>query len=120
MLPDYLDAPVFDEETALTLFENDRELLDEVLMLFRSTTRRLYQELLSSLAAGDFETLVRSAHSLKGAAANVAAERIRVVSQALELAARSARENGVLAEFDEFLAAIDEQIDVFNSSFESA
>ena len=50
----------------------------------------------------------------------MAAERIRVVSQALELAARSARENGVLAEFDEFLAAIDEQIDVFNSSFESA
>ncbi len=120
MLPDYLDAPVFDEATALALFEDDRELLEEVVALFRTTARRLHQELAASLEAGDLETLVRTAHSLKGASANLAAERIRAVSEALEELGRDARKSGEGVEFDEFLTAIDQEIDMFESMFDNA
>ncbi|MCA8963004.1 MAG: Hpt domain-containing protein [Planctomycetes bacterium] len=122
MIPHYQDLPVFDEETALGLFEHDRELLDEVVALFRSSARRLLAEIEEFDAAGpeQREELVRSAHSLKGAAANVAAERIRCLAAALEKAGRQSLGIPAAVDFTAFIESLRTEISVFDSQFECA
>ncbi len=84
MLPDLDGVPLFDRAQALELLEQDGELLEEVLDIFLSSTGGLLAELCSEVEGENAEEVTCLAHSIKGGAASVCAERIRVLAHVLE------------------------------------
>ena len=79
--------PAFDVEAALERVDGDRELLLEILGLFREQAEPTRDMIGSALAARDGAALERAAHSLKGSAANVSALEVQGTALALEHAA---------------------------------
>ncbi|HEV8000381.1 MAG TPA: response regulator [Planctomycetaceae bacterium] len=77
------ERPVFDRETALERINGEEQLLDEVIQLFLSDAPSRLAEVRASLEQGDPKRLQIAAHSLKGAAGYVGAE--RTSAQALKL-----------------------------------
>ncbi len=71
-------------EQALSQFEDDRELLLEVVEIFVETIPELLQDLQKASEAADADAIAAVAHSIKGAAANICAEPIRASAAALE------------------------------------
>lgn len=106
MLPDLPHLPVFDEERALQLLDGDRELLEDVLDLFQTTSRRLLEEIEEARTAGDREALRKSAHSLKGAAANICATRVQEVARTLEECCSGASDD----DLDALVSLLGEQV----------
>ena len=68
---------------------DDAELVREVVDEFLSDIPRQIEKLKGALAAGDHRAAERQAHSIKGAAANVAAEALRAVASAMEEAGKA-------------------------------
>jgi len=66
----------------------DRELLKEVLEIFLEDSEPTCEEIARAVEAADREALEASAHALKGACANVSAERARAAAAELEEMAR--------------------------------
>lgn len=77
------EEPV-DWDLALRRVAGDRELLRQVLEAFREEVPRRLAELKTALAAGDVKTVHHTAHTLKGAAASIAAARAVAVAWRLE------------------------------------
>ncbi len=73
-----------DLELALDEFENDRELLMEVIEGFLQTTAAQLEKIRSAIAAGDAETVRKEAHAIKGGAANLCAEELSGIAKELE------------------------------------
>ena len=63
----------FDIDTALKRVEGDRELLDEIVRIFSDECPKTMAEIQNAIRAADRPALERTAHSLKGAAANLCA-----------------------------------------------
>ncbi|MBI9085731.1 MAG: response regulator [Desulfobacterales bacterium] len=78
----------FDPEELLAGVENDRGLLKEMVNLFMETAPGLLTAIGRAAASGDAEALERSAHALKGAAANFFAHDAVAAAQWLEQAGR--------------------------------
>jgi PAS domain S-box-containing protein len=74
---------VFARQTALDRFDGEEQLFEEVVELFVSDVSNRMAEMRTSLEQGDPKRLQNAAHSLKGAAGYVGAE--RVAAQALKL-----------------------------------
>ena len=68
--------------------DDDRELLIEILGLFREQAATSSGLIRDAVAGQDGPALERAAHSLKGAAANISAEPVREASLHLEQAGR--------------------------------
>jgi CheY-like chemotaxis protein len=79
----HCDQPV-DWELALRRVAGDRELLRQVLEAFREEVPRRLEELRAALAAQDAPTVHHTAHTLKGAAASIAAARAVAAAWRLE------------------------------------
>ena len=79
--------PAFDAPSALERVDGDRELLAEILGLFREQAEPTRDVIGSALAARDGAALERAAHSLKGSAANVSALEVQETALRLEHAA---------------------------------
>jgi len=77
------DPAVFARQTALDRFDGEEQLFEEVVELFVSDVSNRMAEMRTSLEQGDPKRLQNAAHSLKGAAGYVGAE--RVAAQALKL-----------------------------------
>ena len=77
------DKPVFDRETALDRVNGEAELLEEVIELFLTDAPNRLAEVRTALEQGDPKRLQMAAHSLKGAAGYVGAD--RTSAQALKL-----------------------------------
>jgi PAS domain S-box-containing protein len=77
------EPAVFDRPTALERVNGEDELLDEVIELFLVDAPNRLAELRTSLEQGDPKRLQMAAHSLKGAAGYVGAD--RTAAQALKL-----------------------------------
>lgn len=77
------DQPV-DWELALRRVAGDRALLLQVLEAFREEVPRRLQELRAALEAGDVQAVHHTAHTLKGAAASIAAARAVAAAWRLE------------------------------------
>jgi two-component system sensor histidine kinase/response regulator len=92
--PDGANPGAFDQDGLLSLVDHDVEFVAELLGVFRSTLTDTLTELLQAAACGDAARVSSLAHSLKGAAANVLAERVRSAAADLEQAAR----NGAIPE----------------------
>ncbi len=77
------DKPVFDRETALERMNGETDLLDEVIELFLTDAPNRLEDVRTALQEGDPKRLQMAAHSLKGAAGYIGAD--RTSAQALKL-----------------------------------
>jgi two-component system sensor histidine kinase/response regulator len=80
---------LIDRVALLERVEGDRELLAEMVHLFQEDAPRLLAAMREALARGDMALLERSAHSLKGAAANLSAKSASAAAQRLESDAKN-------------------------------
>jgi HPt (histidine-containing phosphotransfer) domain-containing protein len=86
---DTQEAAVFDRQAFLERLGGGEELVPEFLTMFAQTVEEGLPGLEEALAAGDCETVAKIAHMIKGAAANICAERLLQVTKELEASARS-------------------------------
>ncbi|HEY2826029.1 MAG TPA: response regulator, partial [Pirellulales bacterium] len=77
-----------DWRQALETLDGNRQLLNELIEIFREECPKLRGEIEVSIATGDLPTLRRAAHTLKGALAHLAAGRARAVAERMEDRAR--------------------------------
>lgn len=80
--------PIIDQEAIENLRAlspgDDDVFLKEILVIFLEDTPLRIADLHSSLAAGNTESFVRAAHSIKGSSSNVGAAEMRAAAEALE------------------------------------
>lgn len=89
--------------------DGDDAFLREIIGIFLQDTPQRIADLRSSLAAGDVTTFSRAAHSLKGSASNLGANRLSKAAAQLE---QQSRQDG--------LGNVAEQIPVIESEFATA
>jgi HPt (histidine-containing phosphotransfer) domain-containing protein len=82
------EVPVFDESRLMNEFGGDQEILDELRDLFLEHAPPLYAAMGQAMDDGDCESLVRDAHSFKGACATYGAARLAMVCREFEMAAK--------------------------------
>jgi HPt (histidine-containing phosphotransfer) domain-containing protein len=80
---------LFDADAALQRLEGDADLLRMLGKIFQEDSIELFGKLSSALAAGDLALVERTAHSLKGLAANFEATAATEVAFSIEEAARA-------------------------------
>ncbi|MEM7167681.1 MAG: Hpt domain-containing protein [Planctomycetota bacterium] len=114
MIPELDGRPVMDEAAALDMVEGERDLLEEILELFEDCTRDRVAELRESVASGELDRVSSAAHAIKGAAANICAERIRLLAAQMESDARQ----GVVADISEMSAMLEAEFDRFVAEVE--
>lgn len=95
---------------------DDREFYRELLDLFIEDASQRLVQLESALSAGDLKEVAATAHSLKGAAANLAAGRAREIAYAIESRGRAGDGAG-LAELAGDLGTEIERVAAFARSF---
>ena len=95
---------------------DDREFYRELPDLFLEDARQRLTRLESALSAGDLEEVAATAHSIKGAAANLAAGRARELAWAIESRGRAGDGTGLDALTGDLAAEI-ERVAAFTRSF---
>lgn len=93
----------FDFEELLSRVENDRELLRDLLLIFKEEFPRHHRALREAVGRGDANRIAEEAHSLKGMLSNLSAHESAEAAARLELLAR----NGKTSEFGEPFAEFD-------------
>jgi len=88
---------LWNKEFAQEQTAGDKELLDELLILFNDSSAGDYEKLSQAAEAGDAEGVVAAAHSLKGASASLGIEGIRALALEIETAAREGSVDCALA-----------------------
>ena len=83
------DIPQFDEAKLMERLGGDREILREVVAIFRHSTPELVAEIRTAIDAHDRTRLRSAAHTLKGAAGNLSAKRVAALASELETAAEA-------------------------------
>jgi HPt (histidine-containing phosphotransfer) domain-containing protein len=83
------EAPVFDTAGLLVRVMDDEDLARVGVEAFLDDIPRQMHALRESLDAGDVAVTERQAHTIKGASANVGAERLRAVASEMEQAAKA-------------------------------
>lgn len=81
------ELPVFDAEGFSGLLSDNRELLQEIIGLFLDESGSQIREMEDCLRTGDFVSLAKVAHTLKGSLGTLHAQRARSRAQSLEVAA---------------------------------
>ena len=79
-------SPPIDRESVLRRLGGDEQLFADVVRYFREDAPPLLQSLREAVAREDAEQIARSAHSLKGLAANIGAQPLADAAQAVERA----------------------------------
>jgi HPt (histidine-containing phosphotransfer) domain-containing protein len=90
-------SAVFDEQDALAHTGGDRELLREVVRMFRSDYPSSVRRVERALRRGDGEALREAAHALKGSIATVGSKAGRDLAAELEQMGRAGRLDGAAA-----------------------
>ena len=78
---------VYDPDMLLSLLDGDREAADDILAEYLADAPRQLDSLREALAGDDADTARRTAHTLKGASANVGAEALREAAYDVERSA---------------------------------
>jgi len=73
---------------ALEQTAGDEELLEELMTLFKDSSSGDLEQLRQAIAANDAQSVIRAAHSLKGASASLGIEGIRALAMVMESDAR--------------------------------
>jgi PAS domain S-box-containing protein len=84
MLLAQIARPLFDQDTLLQRLSGDQDLLTHIMTLFLSDTEARLAHIAEHLKTQNYSEIAQQAHSIKGAAANVAAEAVRAAAEALE------------------------------------
>jgi CheY-like chemotaxis protein len=109
--PDRDGAPAaetaFDLVDALKRVEGDRELLAELVEIFRSESPRMMDDIRLAFRAGDPTRLERAAHALRGSVGSLGARAVGQSASQLETLGRS----GSLAGGDALLATLERDVD---------
>jgi len=103
-------AAVFDEQAALAYTGNDRQLLKEVIGLFRKDAPSSLRRIERAMRKRDSDALRMAAHALKGAIATVGSSRGREVAAEIEAMAKSGKfadAEGVYAQLQEVVRELD-------------
>lgn len=99
---------VFDREGFSELLGNSRELLDEITGLFLDESGSQMREMDTCLRIGDFVSLAKVAHTLKGSLGTLHAHRARSRAQALEIAATGRMQEQSQSNLDRLRDDLDE------------
>jgi two-component system sensor histidine kinase/response regulator len=100
------DFVAMDFAAALDRLEGDRQLLEEIAHLFAEESPKSLSAIHAAINARDAQLVERLAHSVKGAAANLSANRVAQAALALEDLARI----GDLADAPRLLLGLEEEI----------
>jgi HPt (histidine-containing phosphotransfer) domain-containing protein len=76
--------PIIDENRLMSEFGGDEEILAELRDLFLDHAPPLYEAMVAAVDAGDSDSLVKDAHSFKGACATYGAPRLAHVCKMFE------------------------------------
>jgi two-component system, sensor histidine kinase and response regulator len=101
-------TPLFDRATALGRMGGDEDLLKELLEIFREDVAQQLRDLTAAVTNGDAKGTQLHAHSIKGAAGNVAANRIQALAQTLECVGKDADFTNAGDALAQLTAAIEE------------
>jgi two-component system sensor histidine kinase/response regulator len=101
----------FNREAALARLEGDDDLLQEVLVQFLEDAPDLLVAINSAIVRGDGPALRDAAHSLKGAAAYLAADQLCASAQGLEGFGRANQFDEARAAWPSFVASAASVID---------
>jgi HPt (histidine-containing phosphotransfer) domain-containing protein len=82
------ELPILDMTRILEVFADDMTTCRELLELFITDATRQASTVGVSVHAHDYDEVARTAHTLKGAAANVGAMRLAAKARELEVAAK--------------------------------
>lgn len=96
-----MNALLWNRDFALEQTAGDEELLEELLTLFKDSSVQDFESLSQAAASGNVEGVVAAAHSIKGAAASLGFEGIRVLAMEMETAARGGSVDCALEKKDE-------------------
>lgn len=88
-MPAATDKPIFDRAGLIERLGGDTELVDEIVQIFLESADEMIGTVDSAVADGDAHRVERSAHSLKGALLNIAADSVAEGALRLEQAGRS-------------------------------
>jgi CheY-like chemotaxis protein len=102
-------VPVFDRQGLLERLGGRGELIAKFIAMFRTTLETRWDGVTEAVANQDIVAIRLHAHSLKGAAANIGAERIRGISQRIEAVA----DDGNFNETASMITCLKEEIDRF-------
>jgi len=91
------EVQVIDYDDLLNRLDGRRETIPRFLGLFRDGIARQREELATAVASGDPAAVRLSAHAIKGAAANIAALRVREVAARIEREAYEGRFDSAVA-----------------------
>lgn len=78
------EMPVIDENRLMSEFGGDEEILAELRDLFLDHAPPLYEAIVAAVTSGDCESLVKDAHSFKGACATYGAPRLALICKEFE------------------------------------
>lgn len=105
------DLPVFEPEKFEAQAGRDPELMAELIDLFASEAAGHIPEMRQALAAGDYDRLYRTAHTIKGSLGSLWATRARTHTQELESAAKQRNETSCA----EWLSIIEQDLRVLEA-----
>ena len=97
---------LWNREFALEQTAGDEELLEELLELFKDSSGQDFEQLCRAADSGDAPGVVAAAHSIKGAAASLGIEGVRLLAKEMEDAAREGTVDFALAKKDELAALL--------------
>ncbi len=110
---DQRSAVIFDEEAALLHTGGDRELLKEIVALFRSDSPKSLRAIKRAIDKGDDEALALAAHALKGSIATIGGQEGRRLAAELERLGRAHR----VADAAPFLESLSRQVTFLEQEF---
>ncbi len=84
-------SEILDRKDVLERIGGDEELLNELFKDFCHEFPVLLKELVAGLESDDTDTIIRSAHTIKGSSANISAIEIRNLAYEIEMAAKESR-----------------------------
>ena len=99
-----LDPAVMDELRELGR-ELEQDVLGEVVAAFRKRAPELLGEMEAAEARGDWSSLARAAHTLKGGSAQIGARALSTLARGVETAAKAGQGEGLAALVAECRAA---------------
>jgi PAS domain S-box-containing protein len=111
--------PVYDLESMIDRMAGEEDIARRVTEVFMEELPRLFANLKEALAAGDAEKVQLRAHSIKGGAANISAERVRAVAAEMEDEAGEGNLEAVAARVVQLESAIQELEEAVRECFAS-
>ena len=110
-----MPAPIFDLEELLSRIEDDRDLLRDLLSVFKDEFPRRRKALREAVAALDTTRAAAEAHAMKGMLSSLAAREAAKVVSLMESQARNGNTAGLRDSFSNFEKISDELLQHLDS-----